>query len=243
MKTFTKLALVTAIAAAPMSGFAMEALEDEALAAVTGQDGVTIDIASTTIGGIRLDDNDGFGSADANGAIFISGFSMSGRTTIVVDADVDTIQAAVTLGSGTINLGAISPTATGALVGGTNVITLGSMTHGDISINVQLGDEDQGHMAVLTGTVTSGITLNGFSITDTNSTGSISANVSITDDAGGTDLTLSGNINIVAAGLEIAALPSVDVTLGALNLGNGATAIGDVSILGLQLGTVTISGH
>lgn len=243
MKGFQKIALVTAIAAAPMSGFAMEQLEDEALAAVTGQDGVTISIASTTIGGIRLDDQDGFGSADANGAIFISGFSMSGATTIVVDADVDTIQAAITLGSGTMGLGAISATATGALTGGaTNLITLGSMTHGDITANVQLGDEDQGAMIVLTGTVTGGLVLSGFSITDTDSTGSISANVTINDAGAGTDLTLSGNIDATAAGLTIAGLPSVDVTLGGLTLGGGS-ALGDVSILNLSTGTVTISGH
>lgn len=243
MKGFQKIALVAAIAAAPMSGFAMEALEDEALSAVTGQDGVTISIASTTIGGIRLDDNTGFTGGDGNGAIFISGFSMSGATTIVVDADADTIQAAITLGSGTMGLGSISATATGALSGGaTSLITLGNMTHGDITLNAQLGDEDQGAMVVLTGTVTGGLVLSGFSISDTNSGGAISANVTVNDAGAGTDLTLSGNIDATATGLTIAGLPSVDVTLGALTLGGGA-ALGNVSILGLSTGTVTITGH
>lgn len=242
MNNFKKLALASAVASLPMTGLAMEALEDEALASVTGQDGVTISMGAVTIGGIRIDDQDGFGSADANGAIFISGFGMTGGTTIVVDADVDTIQAAVTLGSGTMTLGAISATATGATTGGTTLIDLGSMTHGDISANVQLGDEDQGHMIVLSGTVTGGLSISNFTISDGSGTGDITFNLSVSD-TGATDLTLSGNINVVAAGLEVAALPAVDVTLGSLNMGSGATAIGDVSIINLALPTITISGH
>ena len=244
MKGLKKLALVTAIAAAPMSGFAMEAMEDEALAAVTGQDGVTITLGAMTIGGVRIDDSDADGLVNltgANGAIFISGISMSGSTTVVVDADADTIQAAITLGAGTINLGAISPTAYQSTTAGTNVITLGSMTHGNINMNVQLGAEDQGSMVVLNGTVTGGITLTGFSIADGSSAETISMNLSVTD-PGVTDLTLQGTVDVEAAGLVIAGLGAVDVTLGALTLGSAA-AIGDVSILNLQPGTVTIAGH
>lgn len=242
MKGLQKLALVTAIAAAPMSGFAMEAMEDEALAAVTGQDGVTITLGAMTIGGVRIDDADaGAGLAGANGAIFISGITMSGTTTVVVDADADTIQAAITLGSGSMNLGAISPTAYQSNAAGTNVITMGVLNHGDISMNVQLGVEDQGSMIALAGTVTGGINLNGFSIADGSSAETISMNLSVTD-PGLADLTLQGTIDVEAAGLVIAGLGAVDVTLGALTLGS-APAIGDVSILNLQPGTVTISGH
>lgn len=249
MKGLKKLALVTAIAAAPMSGFAMEAMEDEALAAVTGQDGVTITLAPMSIGGVRIDDSNAFsGSSALTGAIFISGISMSGSTTVVVDADADTIQAAITLGAGTINLGSISPEALGATTQtlGAEVITLGTMTHGNISMNVQLGAEDQNHMVVLNGTVTGGINLTGFSIADGGGLvtgGSITTNLAVRS-AGVADLNLAGNINVSAAGLEIAGLGPVDVTLGALTLGGAtASAIGDVSILNLQPGAITISGH
>ena len=240
MNNFKKLALASAIVGLPMSGMAMEALEDEALASVTGQQGVSISIASTSIGGVKIVDNDGFGSADANGAIFISGLSMSGSTTILVDADVDTIQAAVTIGSGTMGLGAISATATNATTGGTTLINLGSMTHGDISINVQLGDEDQSHMAVLSGTVTGGLSITGFSIADGSSTETISADLAVTS-TGVADLNLSGNINVEAGGLTIAGLPAVDVSLNSLTLGSAAI-LGDVDIINLSVGTVTIAG-
>lgn len=245
MNQFKKLALASAVAALPMSGVAMEAMEDEALSAVTGQDGVTITIGSTSIGGVRIDDNNGFTGGDGNGAIFISGVSVSGATTIVVDADSDTIQAAVSLAAGTLGLGAVSATATGATSGGTTLINMGSLVHTGITLNAQLGDEDQGHMVVLSGTVTSGISITGFSISDTDSLGSISADLSITD-TGASNLTLRGNINSTAGGLTIGNLTGStaqgwDITLGSLSL--GGTAIGDVSIVDLDLGTITITGH
>lgn len=253
MKGLQKLALVTAIAAAPMSGFAMEAMEDEALAAVTGQDGVTITLAPMSIGGVRIDDSNAFtGSSSATGAIFISGISMSGATRVVVDADADTIQAAITLGSGTIQLGTISPEALGSTTqtAANEVISLGSMIHGDITMNVQLGTEDQGSMIALTGLVGGGITLSNFSISDGGGAvtgGSISMNLGIVDAVatGGTgDLSLSGTIDVNANGLVIDGLGNVDVTLGALTLGDGtAVAIGDVSILNLNPGAITITGH
>lgn len=249
MKGLKKLALVTAIAAAPMSGFAMEAMEDEALAAVTGQDGVTITLGAMTIGGVRIDDADADGLVNltgANGAIFISGISMSGTTTVVVDADADTIQAAITLGAGTINLGAISPTAYQSNIAGTNVITMGTLNHGAITMNVQLGAEDQGSMIALSGTVTGGINLTGFSIADGGGAvtgGSITMNLGVTS-VGVADLNLAGTIDVDAAGLQINNLGAVDVTLGALTLGDAtAAAIGDVSILNLQPGSITIAGH
>src|SRR5690606_15502981 len=95
----------------PMTGFAMEALQDEALSEVTGQDGITITLGSTGAFDIFVLDNDGgAGLTGTTGGIYIDGFDTgTGNTTVVIDSDNDTIQAAITLGTGTIDLGAISP--------------------------------------------------------------------------------------------------------------------------------------
>lgn len=244
MNQFKKLALASAVAALPMSGMAMEALEDEAMAAVTGQDGITVSIASTSIAALRIDDSDAFaGSSVATGAIFISGMSITGATDIVIDADQDTIQAAVSLAAGTIDLGVVSAVTLGGTAGGSTLLDMGSITHGGITITAQLGVEDQGNMIELSGTVTGGLSITGFSITDQDSLGSISMDLTVTD-TGGTDLTLAGDINATATGLTIAGVSGtgLDIELGSLTLGGGS-AIGDVSIIDLDLGTITISGH
>lgn len=247
MKAFKKAALAAAVAALPMTGFAMEALQDEALSEVTGQDGITITLGSTGAFDIFIGDADGDVQntparlTGAAGGIYISGFDTgTGSTVIEIDADVDTIQAGITLGAGTIDLGAISPSDGSGP--GTTVLDMGTLTHSGITINVQLGAEDQGHFAVLTGTVTGGINLNNFSINDTNSTGAISMDLLVNDAGAGTDLTLSGNVNVTAGGITIENLPSVDVSLNNLNVG-GTGDIGDVSIIGLTTPNITIAGH
>ncbi|MCP5175009.1 MAG: hypothetical protein H6996_07890 [Moraxellaceae bacterium] len=49
MKMLKKLALVSAISAISVSAFAMEAMDDETMAATTGQDGITINIVPDAI--------------------------------------------------------------------------------------------------------------------------------------------------------------------------------------------------
>jgi len=63
MKNINKMALATAIAAAPFSVTALEALDDEFLGEVTGQEGITIEQDSfTTIEEFQYVDGDGDGS-------------------------------------------------------------------------------------------------------------------------------------------------------------------------------------
>lgn len=248
MKAFKKAALAAAVAALPMTGFAMEALQDEALSEVTGQDGITISLGTTGAFDIFVADNTGgAGLTGATGGIYIEGFDTgAGATTIVIDSDEDTIQAAITLGAGTIDLGAISPQSTANGTTGAspnaNVLDFGTLTHDGITINVQLGAEDQGHFAVLSGNVAAGISLTNFTISDTNSGGAISTDVIVNNAGAATNLTLSGNVNVTAGGITIAGLPNVDVQLMDLNVG-GAGDIGDVYIIGLTTPDITISGH
>ncbi len=49
MKMLKKLALVSAISMISAGAFAMEAMDDESMAAATGQDGITINIVPDAI--------------------------------------------------------------------------------------------------------------------------------------------------------------------------------------------------
>src|SRR5690554_5283838 len=94
MSAFKKLALVTAMAALPMSGFAMEALDDATMSGITGQDGltVTINVPTSTLD-ILIHDADGFNGASlsgAAGAIVIEDMSLTtGAGGIVLNIDAD----------------------------------------------------------------------------------------------------------------------------------------------------------
>lgn len=134
MKNFTRLVLVSAIAMSS-SAFAMESMEDEALAETTGQDGVTINITPPAAGismSNVIHDSNGFTGATSAGAIVIgnplaaaghtiTSFDTPGATTIdmLIDAtgDIDSVTVgnqaalniAITIPTGTIiNTGTIS---------------------------------------------------------------------------------------------------------------------------------------
>ena len=103
MKGFKKLALVSAIAALPVSGFAMEAMDDSSLSAVTGQDGISISLGTEIAADIIIHDTDGYtGNASyANaGAMILDGFALTfalpGDTiTIGIDAGSQAVNDAV----------------------------------------------------------------------------------------------------------------------------------------------------
>lgn len=79
MKTFKKLALVTAIAAAPFAAQAMEALDDSVLGNTTGQAGVTIEI-DIAAGGISIGEveyNDTAGGAIGGGSVLLQNIAIS----------------------------------------------------------------------------------------------------------------------------------------------------------------------
>ena len=92
MKGFKKLALVTAVAALPMSGFAMEALDDATLSDVTGQTGIQIGLSLTQTMDVLIDDTDGLdvGTGPAthtvSGGILIQNMGITGTATVEIDA-------------------------------------------------------------------------------------------------------------------------------------------------------------
>ncbi len=101
MKMFTKLALVSSLAISA-NAMAMQSMDDAALSAATGQDGINIGIAlgsgGITIDKLYLHDNDGLatstgitGASGTAGAIAISGVTVTQKGTgNLLDLAIDT---------------------------------------------------------------------------------------------------------------------------------------------------------
>ncbi len=83
MKGLKRIALVTAIAAAPFASHAgMKALDDSAMGNVTGQGGITIELETrVSIGEFTYTDTDGYagsGDTDSGGTFAVSGIELGG---------------------------------------------------------------------------------------------------------------------------------------------------------------------
>ena len=137
MKMFTKLALVSSLAISA-NAMAMQSMDDAALSAATGQDGINIGIALGA-GGISIDkvfihDNDGLdpatgitGAAATAGAIVVSGVSVTqvDQTANLLDLKIDSVGAAGNNGAFlnvAANVGAVNVS-----VGSIGVGTAGSL--------------------------------------------------------------------------------------------------------------------
>lgn len=124
---------------------------------------------------------------------------------------------------------------------------------GALTLNAQLGSEAQGSMVLVTASMAGGITASGFVLNDVNSGGAIRIDTIAMDNTGaGTALDVSVGLDIGVTGLvarvnQLGTLAGgMDVRLGNVRLGNaGATPIGNVDIVGLNLAStlVEIAGH
>ncbi|MCC1498258.1 DUF6160 family protein [Alcanivorax sp. 1008] len=264
MKGFKKLALVTAVAALPMSGFAMEALDDATLSDVTGQTGIQIGLSLTQTMNVLIDDTDGLdvgtgpAAYTAAGGILIQNMGITGTATIDIDAGgnatdgVLVVQVALANGFNidTGDLYAVDTTAgSGAYSSGNGANTPPTTAILDsvnvafasgLDLEVQLGD-GAANFAELTGDIGT-LTITNFALNDIAGGGALS---STQIDISGLDVT-GTTIALTATGMEIvtgASLNAVDITINDLILGGGA-AMGDVYITGLDLSaqTITISG-
>lgn len=106
--SFKKLALVSAMFAATSGAFAMEALDEEAMAATTGQDGITVTITTPNTGITMnqiIHDKDGYAAGADGAAIVIGSLGASAATAMSV---------VNTGGAITLNIDAASTVATGA---------------------------------------------------------------------------------------------------------------------------------
>ncbi|MBP1504833.1 protein FilA [Acinetobacter nosocomialis] len=136
MKMFTKLALVSSLAISA-NAMAMQSMDDAALSAATGQDGINIGIALGS-GGISIDklylhDNDGLatstgitGASGTAGSIAISGVTVTQKGTgNLLDLAIDTngasgsngafLNVAATIGAVDVHVGSIGVGTSGTL--------------------------------------------------------------------------------------------------------------------------------
>lgn len=254
MKGFKKLALVSAIAAMPMSGFAMEALDDATLSGVTGQDGISIDLGTQITSDIIIHDKDGY-TSDINyanaGAIILNGFGLTYTGTIGIDIDAGasvadeavlnigiTTPASMTVALGNLEVASSNKVGTAdstnwGTVAASNVViaNLGSLTLGTTTMNIQLGSEPQGNMISMASTITGGITLSDFALLDAGGAingGGIRMGSLQLVDTGGTNLTVDADVDVNAGALVI--------TVN--QLGNSSDQA-DLRIHNLRLGNAT----
>ena len=138
---------------------------------------------------------------------------------------------------------------------------------GDTSMNIQLGAQPQGAMIKVSGSMTGGLAIDKLELFDTDGVptspspllqapGSIYIGSIAMSDTGGTDLTVSADIDVSAAGLVLTSTGGLmDVRISDVRLGNVDTtamggpdttkSLGDIELVGVNAtGTqLIISGH
>lgn len=262
MKLFPQLALVSAIAISG-NAMAMQALDDTALSAATGQDGITIAIAlpgdDLVIDSVIVRDQDGRtgnGLAGAAGAIQLGtigdltdalSIETNDPITVRIDADGNAGEPVLNINVALpsqfdITTGDIFVAVGGAIGSGianaTRAKVLDSMTVkiGGAQLNIQLGNEAQGAMIVASGSITDGLTISDLGINDANSGGGIFIDNVRVRTAGSANLTLNAQINATAGGLAITTTGNNDVILEGVRLGENNTAarLGDIELIGIQ---------
>ena len=107
MKKFTKLALVSSIALTT-NAMAMQAMDDTALSATTGQDGLSIGIgiSKVEIEKLFIHDNDGLAAKGAAGDLGFGGTGTAGAIVIKGNGQGDTATKGVVIGANYDNGGA-----------------------------------------------------------------------------------------------------------------------------------------
>lgn len=226
--TFKKLALVSAIAIAPMASYAVESLDDAALSETTGQDGIVLELDLAVATNTIVHDKDGLsgltsapGYSSFDGAIVINGMAVTANNVIVsldagdsADSAVNPVlnirvdlTGGVSLTTGSIHVANSNRDNAGTwgVTGSTTtLINSSTLTLGATTLDVQLGvTEPQGAMVVLDAAITGGVSLSGMGITDISSGGTIGSSTMTIVDNLGTDLTVDMDINVTAAGLVI----------------------------------------
>lgn len=134
MKTLKQLALAAAVLAVPfMAQAELKAMDDTALATVTGQDGISISGSfNGTIGSLVYTDNDAGGGSLRMETVSFTGFNISDTAPVKVDV--------VENASGTEQLQISLPTITGQLsvgaikIGDASAASIGSLAVNDMNM-------------------------------------------------------------------------------------------------------------
>ena len=248
MKMFTKLALVSSLAISA-NAMAMQSMDDAALSAATGQDGINIGIAlgadGITIDKLYLHDNDGLatatgitGASGTAGAISIGGVTLKQTgTDPLLNLAIDTngasgtngafLNVAATVGAVDVHVGSIGVGTSGTVneTTATRGITETSPTEIITGLDLSLGK--------ITANVQLGAAPQGAMIKVNSSLqgGLNISNLGIKDAAGGGanatgDLDVNAGISVKTTGLEVK---------------NNSTQAMNVYLQGVHLGTAFVS--
>ncbi|MEY1662007.1 DUF6160 family protein [Isoalcanivorax beigongshangi] len=269
MKAFRKLALVSAIAALPVAGQAMQALDDTALSGVTGQDGLVINLNIDQTLNLLIEDTTGLNGvttslvADNAGGILISGMHIKGDVALDVDTAANQAGGVLRLGinvtgleleTGDIRIvdmgraadsshqAADAALATAAF-GDTSTPILDSMTinMSSLGLEVQLGAAAENLVAITDGNV-GNITINNFGLNDAGGGGKLGVGeIKIANlDITGTSISINDGAGSNPEGLTIGLNGSVGlVSLDKVSLGASGTA---ASIGNVYVGGLTLNG-
>ncbi|MEB6677193.1 putative pilus system protein FilA [Acinetobacter haemolyticus] len=256
MKMFTKLVLVSSMAISA-NAMAMQSMDDAALSAATGQDGINIGIALDA-GGISIDklylhDNDGLqtstnitGATGVAGAIAIDGITITQTSSdnlldLVIDTDAGTsgeafLNIAASVGAVDISIGSIgvAPSNGASLTDTTTAVRGVTGTPTEILTGLDLS------LGAISANVQLGATPQGAMIKlDSTLEGGLTiSNLGINDAAGGGQIYLD-NIYVRGTGNTTGDLDidtDISVTTSGLQLKNNSTQGMNVYIAGVRLG-------
>ena len=256
MKMFTKLVLVSSMAISA-NAMAMQSMDDAALSAATGQDGINIGIALDSTGisidKLYLHDNDGLqtstgitGATGVAGAIAIDGITITQTGTgnlldLVIDTDAGTsgeafLNIAASVGAVDISIGSIgvAPSNGASLTDTTTAVRGVTGTPTEILTGLDLS------LGAISANVQLGATPQGAMIKlDSTLEGGLTiSNLGINDAAGGGQIYLD-NIYVRGAGNTTGDLnidTDISVTTSGLQLKNNSTQGMNVYIAGVRLG-------
>ena len=215
MKLFTKLALVSAVAVSS-NAMAMQAMDDAALSATTGQDGISIGIgiSKVDIAKVHVFDGDGLAAAGAAGTPGFGGTAKTGAITlnnVVVTANTASLLASHNLADVTIDTdgGAGSPFLNvAAAVSGLNIDL------GKIEVNDATGTAGAYQVGTGSAEILSGLSLK---------TGKMNAVIQLGNTPQGAMIKLDG---AMTGGLEIKDLAIKDASTG----GGGYIVLGGIKL-------------
>lgn len=263
MKSFKKLALASAICSAPVAATAMEAIEDEALSEVTGQDGITITAQITlTDMDVAIEDDDGIltgGNAFSGGitnvaytnagVLLLNNLDVSTAMTVQIDSGGD----AGTGAAGTNGMLNVFINTTASTVMGIDSVQV-TDSNAQGTHNLAGASDVISFAAGTTVTIASGMTVdvelgneeNNFATINGNiGTVAIGAYDTATNNGDGTDdLTIrdaSGVGNIYIDYMQITGITLVNTTANVtadgmvINTGHGLTNVG-MTMLDVKLG-------
>ncbi|EFF83483.1 putative pilus system protein FilA [Acinetobacter haemolyticus] len=259
MKMFTKLVLVSSMAISA-NAMAMQSMDDAALSAATGQDGINIGIALDSTGisidKLYLHDNDGLqtstgitGATGVAGAIAIDGITITQTGTgnlldLVIDTDAGTsgeafLNIAASVGAVDISIGSIgvAPSNGASLTDTTTAVRGVTGTPTEILTGLDLS------LGAISANVQLGATPQGAMIKlDSTLQGGLTiSNLGINDAAGGGQIHLD-NIYVRGTGNTTGDLnidTDISVTTSGLQLKNNSTQGMNVYLQGVRLGSST----